>query len=129
MYKNEYKDKKNNQLGMNCGTAQHRLTRDMLFKLIQDIKQDICFHCKEKITREEFSIEHKVPWLDSINPLELFFDLNNIAFSHKDCNSGAARRPNKKEQRDYSLIGKTSDLHSDILGSTPSGSTSIKEVS
>ena len=30
-----------------------------------------------------------MPWLDSINPKESFFDINNIAFSHLSCNVGA----------------------------------------
>ncbi len=44
------------------------------------------------MSRETFSIEHIVPWLDSDDPKGLFFDLNNIAFSHLSCNVGAARK-------------------------------------
>lgn len=46
----------------------------------------------EKIQRNNLSIEHKIPWLNSENPQGLFFDLQNIAFSHLSCNVGAARR-------------------------------------
>lgn len=45
---------------------------------------------------DELSIEHKTPWLDSEDPKALFFDLNNIAFSHLSCNVSAAKHPNKK---------------------------------
>lgn len=53
------------------------------------------------MTRETFSIEHLVPWLDSNNPIELYFDLDNISFSHLSCNIKAARRPEKlpKEEK------------------------------
>jgi hypothetical protein len=86
--------KKNAQLGMNVGTATYRLTKDILFKFVAS-GEYTCFHCGQPMKREDFSIEHKNPWLDSEDPLRLFFDLENIAFSHKSCNIGAARRPNK----------------------------------
>ena len=37
------------------------------------------------------SIDHKTPWLHSEDPRGLFFDIDNIAFSHKSCNYSAAR--------------------------------------
>lgn len=46
--------------------------------------------------RDTFSIEHKVPWLHSENPLELYFSLDNISFSHYLCNVKAGRKPPKK---------------------------------
>jgi hypothetical protein len=45
------------------------------------------------MTREDFSIDHKTPWLDTDSPVDLFFDLENIAYSHKGCNARAASRP------------------------------------
>lgn len=84
--------KRDVQLGMNYGTASNRLVKDILFSLIVETKKDICFQCGEKILRSDLSIEHKMPWLDTENPTEVFFDLNNIAFSHLSCNSAAARK-------------------------------------
>ncbi len=85
------KNKKQEQLGMNPSTASGRLVKDLLFDFIQ--KEGIkCFRCEKKMTRETFSIEHKIPWLDSENPIELYFNLDNISFSHLPCNSKAARR-------------------------------------
>lgn len=43
------------------------------------------------MSRETFSIEHKIPWLDSEDPTGLFFNLDNISFSHKSCNYEAKR--------------------------------------
>lgn len=87
------KKKKTEQLGMNPSTAQNRLKKDILFSLIKKLDLHLCYQCKKKINSvEELSIEHKVPWLDSDNPKELFFDLDNIAFSHLKCNISAARK-------------------------------------
>ena len=88
--------KKSEQLGMPHGTANARLRKMILFSLIQEINKDICFQCGKKIENiDNLSIEHKIPWLD--NDINLFWDLDNIAFSHLKCNSSAGRRPNKIE--------------------------------
>lgn len=87
--------KKNQQLGMNPGTASHRLLKDILFDFVIRAGHK-CFQCGGDMTREDFSIEHKEPWIDSADPVGMFFDLKNIAFSHKRCNFGASRRPGKR---------------------------------
>lgn len=77
-------------LGMPHGTATHKLRKMILFRLVKETKQDVCFRCKTKITSiNELSIDHKEPWENS--SVELFWDLNNIAFSHLKCN-----RPHNK---------------------------------
>ncbi len=82
---------------MDVGTATHKLKKIILFNLLQQLNKDYCFRCDNKIEiLRELSIEHKQPWLDSDNPLKLFFDLNNIAFSHLSCNCSAARQSDKK---------------------------------
>lgn len=86
--------KKHIQLGMNASTASHRLVKDLLFKFVEDAGH-VCHQCGKPMTRNDFSIEHKTPWLDSEDPQKLFFDLDNIAFSHKWCNIAAARKPHK----------------------------------
>jgi len=85
--------KKAEQLGMAIGTASNRLRKKILFSLIQETNKDTCFQCGEKIeTVDDLSIEHKVPWLDSESPVELFFDLDNISFSHLVCNLRAGKK-------------------------------------
>lgn len=87
-------DKKSEQLGMPFGTASNRLRKELLFSLLQ--KYDICncYRCGSLInSSNELSIDHKIPWLD--NSPELFWDLNNIAYSHLKCNSKLARKYNK----------------------------------
>lgn len=91
------KSKKQKQLGMNPSTAQNRLRKLILFDLIKKLKLNKCYQCGEEITESEhLSIEHKIPWLDSENPKELFFDLNNISFSHLSCNVSARRNSSVK---------------------------------
>jgi len=85
-------DKKKQQLGMNPSTASNRLVKDILWKFICDTGQDICCKCSEPLTRSSFSIEHIVPWLDSEDPVKLFFDLENISFSHLKCNVSDKRQ-------------------------------------
>ena len=85
--------KKNEQLGIPHGTANSKLKKILLFNLVKKLNLDVCFQCGKKIeSLEEFSIEHKIPWLDSEDPQKLFYDLNNIAYSHLKCNVGAARQ-------------------------------------
>lgn len=76
---------------MNPSTASNRLVKDVLFKLAVDAGHK-CFQCGGELVRDSFSIEHKVPWLDSCNPIALYFDTENIAFSHHGCNVGARRK-------------------------------------
>lgn len=83
------------QLGMNPSTASHRLLKDILWSFIARTNF-LCYHCAGRMTREDFSIEHKKPWLGTENPREMYFDLDNISFSHQKCNYAAARRPHKK---------------------------------
>ena len=92
--------KKNKQLGMSHGTASNRLRKQILFSMLQRYEEDVCFQCGEKIKRvEDLSIEHKAPWMDSEDPVGLFFDLDNIAFSHLSCNCKAGRKRNGKTLR------------------------------
>jgi hypothetical protein len=89
------KDTKKAQLGMDPGTASNRLVKDILWNYIVKNEENFCYHCGQELERDSFSIEHKVPWLHSEDPLGLFFDLDNISYSHKSCNSSAGRRFNK----------------------------------
>ena len=86
-------DKKADQLGMPIGTASAKLRKTVIFNLLKELNRNICFQCGLEIESEkDLSIEHKIPYLDSEDPVKLFFDLENIAFSHLRCNIGAARQ-------------------------------------
>ena len=84
-------DKKSLQLGVHYSTASARLDRMILFMLAQKCEMDTCYRCGKKIERyQEISTEHKQPWQD-VDPA-LFWDLSNIAFSHRSCNARAGRK-------------------------------------
>jgi hypothetical protein len=86
-------NKKADQLGMPVGTASNRLRKSIIFMLLKKLNLNFCHQCGGEIESEkELSIEHKIPYLDSADPVKLFFDLDNIAFSHLDCNIKAARK-------------------------------------
>jgi len=78
--------KKSKQLKMPHGTAQNRLRRNIMFHLIKKLNEHFCYRCGEEMTSDDFSIEHKEAWLDKNS--DLFWDMGNIAFSHKKCNYG-----------------------------------------
>lgn len=74
------------QLGMSISTASHRLKKLLLFEMAHELQLDRCFHCGQQITTaEQLSIEHKIGWL--YQDTALFWDLQNVAFSHLRCNT------------------------------------------
>ena len=78
--------KKDKFLGMSYGTAFHRLRKSIMLMLIKKLNKNWCYRCGgEIITERELSIDHKKSWFNV--SVELFWDLNNIAFSHLSCNS------------------------------------------
>ena len=83
--------RKSAQLGMSFSTASNRLRKSILFMLVKKCGMDICYRCNQPIQSEaEMSIEHKKSWLGV--SAELFWDLENIAFSHHSCNVKEAKR-------------------------------------
>ncbi|WP_414674526.1 HNH endonuclease [Luteibacter sp.] len=81
---------------MNVSTAANRLRSDLLFAFIKSAGH-LCYRCGGELTRESFSVEHIRPWIDSGNAVDLFFDLNNIAFSHQSCNYSAGGKGRAKQ--------------------------------
>lgn len=89
--------KKDELLGEPHGTATGRLRKALLFKYVKLAGHDICYRCKRKIeVVADFSVEHTVAWQAAPDPKAAFMALDDIAFSHLRCNSGAARSWNKK---------------------------------
>lgn len=86
-------EKKKSQRGMPHGTASNRLRKAIIFDMANRLGETNCFQCGKEIDNiDNFSIEHKIPYLNSDDPYGLFFSLENIAFSHIRCNIAAARR-------------------------------------
>lgn len=100
-------DKKSEQLGMPLGTAANKLRKSILFNLLKKHNENYCFQCGAEIeSADELSIEHKIPYLDSENPKELFFNLDNIAFSHLNCNTAQSRRNTRYKHPTYNSYRK-----------------------
>jgi hypothetical protein len=93
-------ERKTQTLGLPLGTASNRLRKSILFKLIKKCGEDLCYRCNKQIESvEQLSIDHKEDWLYSDKPIQLFYDLENIAFSHLKCNvelSGARKKKGVK---------------------------------
>ena len=81
-------------LGADFFKADRLLKKMILFSLVVETDRDTCYRCGLKIESEkELSIDHKVSWRKSESPKELFYSLDNIAFSHLSCNAGASVKP------------------------------------
>lgn len=78
------------ELGMPVGTAHARLKRALLFRYIEMAGENACFRCGSPMTVDDYSIDHKEPWIGG--DLSLFWNLDNLAFSHAGCNARAARK-------------------------------------
>lgn len=92
-------ERKKAQLGMPLGTAAGRLRKQLLFKMAKELGLDTCCRCQTLIESvDEFTIDHILPWYN--HDVALFWDLDNIAFSHSRCNlqhdHSHTRRPRGK---------------------------------
>jgi hypothetical protein len=95
---NNTNQRRKDQLGMPFGTACGRLRKKIMFDLVRRLKENFCFRCGLEIESEsDLTIEHKEHWLDS-DP-DLFWNLDNIAFSHSVCNTGYKRNGNLRRFR------------------------------
>jgi hypothetical protein len=93
-------------LGMPIGTASNRLRKMVLLRLLKRLDEDICFRCgKRIISSEDLSVEHKEDWLG--NDPSLFWNLDNVAFSHRLCNSLAADHGVGAHERGMATANKT----------------------
>ena len=90
-----YHEKAERVLGVNAGTARNRLVKDTLFRLAVAAGHK-CYRCGGELDRQTFSIEHITPWLNSDDPVRLFYDQDNITFSHLSCNSSAGEKVPRK---------------------------------
>ena len=104
---NKNNKKKNDTLGIPFGTASNKLKKNIMFYLLKKLDENICYRCGKRIeTVDELSIEHKIDWLNSETPKELFWDIeNNITFSHLHCNIAAQEKTTlSKEERKANAI-------------------------
>ena len=82
------------QLGMDLGTAQHQLRKCVLFGLVSETFGTKCFRCSKEMTKDDFTLDHKIAWRNSAKARKLFWDVENVAWSHLVCNTQASRSYN-----------------------------------
>jgi hypothetical protein len=98
------------QLGEKFSIARHKLNRQIFFSLIQKLGLNVCYRCQRAIENYyEVSIDHKEPWLHKENAVDLFYNLENIAFSHRRCNSKYFRFGKLENNSGYRGVYKTRD--------------------
>lgn len=96
-------------LGMPFGTATNRLRRAIIFRLLKKLGEDKCFQCGTAIEQlVDLSIEHKMPWAGDA---AMFWDLENIAFSHLKCNIGAANRERPRRKGKFAPVVQLADTY------------------
>lgn len=84
----------NKTLGENTATATHRLKMDILYELAKELELVRCPKCSKNIdSARDISVDHIKPWRNV--SAELFWDLDNIMFTHKWCNK--VDRPRRRE--------------------------------
>jgi DNA-binding Lrp family transcriptional regulator len=77
--------RKSKQLGINYSTACNRLRKLVLFSILKKYDLNICYRCNNEIlSAKDLTFDHKVDWLN--NSTDLFWDIDNVAFSHRKCN-------------------------------------------
>lgn len=76
---------------MQYSNARDKLQNMILFQLAKLANMDICYKCGQPIeSHEEMTLEHKIPWRKT-RSMELLSDVNNLAFSHPQCNINDTR--------------------------------------
>lgn len=64
-----------------------------MFELAKKCNMDTCFRCGKRIDSiDDFTIDHKESWLLGDDPAQLFYSIENIAFSHAKCNYEAGTK-------------------------------------
>jgi len=96
-------------LGVHPGSAQRKLSKSIEFSLVIETGRDTCYRCGKKITKDQdFSVEHMKNWMSSENPIEAYYGLSNIAFSHRKCNKRNATQTKGKDKVKPLLIYENS---------------------
>lgn len=77
-------------LGFNqIAHANRILMKSLVFYYAKKLGLTNCYRCSKPLTIDDFTIDHKKSWRNEENAKELFFDPENIGFSHHNCNSSA----------------------------------------
>lgn len=82
-------------LGEPFGTANNKLRKIVLYELAKQLSLLDCYRCGKFMVIKDFSIDHKERWGVADDPIKVFYDIENIAFSHGVCNTVAGNIESK----------------------------------
>lgn len=82
-------------LGMTFHAASFTLRRKIIFSFLQEVDRCFCYYCKELFTSENFVITHKVHGWSEDYSKEAYYDISNVIYAHKACNSKHISKPSK----------------------------------
>lgn len=86
------------KLGVKAGKALGILYKKIRFDQAVRLKEDICCRCGEKITDiDDFTIDHIEPWIHSEDPVDRFYNLDNIGYAHSKCNKPYLKRHSREK--------------------------------
>lgn len=109
----KYHKQRSKLLGLNVGTATHKLKKAIMFDMAEKLGILTCFRCQQQIsTVEDLTVDHKEAWQRANNPQEAFFSLENIAFSHPNCNVRAGIRYRKYATKEEAKKAKAAQHRS-----------------
>ena len=84
-------------LGQPTSTARSQLYKKVIWSLAEKCGENTCYRCGGEIDNpKDFSLDHVENWRYKDNAADLYFDLDNIRFSHNVCNSGSRDRRCKR---------------------------------
>lgn len=97
MNKHIYIKKREELLEMSLGKARNIMIKSLLFDLAGKCGLNNCYRCGGEIKNvDDFHIDHKESWINHPNGKKLYFDVNNLAFSHGWCNVAEGGKTQRK---------------------------------
>jgi len=74
-------------LGDETKAARFKLLRALAYEYMKMKFHGLCHNCHKFVEREDFSLEHIIPWMNSFDPKRFFYDVQNLTISHISCNA------------------------------------------
>lgn len=81
---------------MPLGQANFRLWKKAVWGLLESLGMSDCFRCGSPMSEQTYSLDHRLVWRGV--SADLFWDAENIGWSHHACNLEAARKVTPKPE-------------------------------
>ena len=93
------------QLNESQGNARNKLQNLLIVDLLTKLEINNCYRCSLPLTPESLSVDHIQQWMSAADPIESFYDMTNIAFSHQRCNCRHSDGPRTERTHRDELLG------------------------